>query len=160
MDVVWIDDSIEYNKNKHKVTITIFNYTPTRKKFNLYAVVPPGSIDEKSISLKPNRIRKSGKMRWELKAIPSTERLDITFSLKGLDKEDLDETEIYVSGINAVQVIGAEPLPGDWDLEEDIEEPTTLDDFIPQEDSQDAVEEDVELLGSNEDTVEEVVEND
>jgi DNA topoisomerase-6 subunit B len=111
----------------------VYNYTPSRKKFNLYAVVPSGSIDEKSISLKPNRIRKSGKIRWELKSIPSTKKLDITFKLKGLDKDDFDETEIYVSGINPVQGIGAEPLPGDWDLDEEIEEPTTLDDFIGEE---------------------------
>ena len=46
---------------------------------------------------------------------------------------DVDEVELYVSGINAVQVIGAEPLPGDWDLDEDLEEPTTLDDFADEE---------------------------
>jgi DNA topoisomerase-6 subunit B len=133
MDVVWIDDTVEFVKKKHHVTINIYNYTPSRKKFNLYAVLPPGSIDEKSFSLKPNRIRKSGKVRWELKAIPSTEKLEITLKLKGLDKEDVDEVEVYVSGINAVQVIGAEPLPGDWDLDEDMEEPTTLDDFADEE---------------------------
>jgi len=133
MNVVWIDDAVEFKDGKHHITISVYNYTPSRKKFNLYAVVPSGSIDEKSISLKPNRIRKSGKIRWELKSIPSTEKLDITFKLKGLDKDDFDETEIYVSGINPVQVIGAEPLPGDWDLDEEIEEPTTLDDFIEEE---------------------------
>ncbi len=133
MNVVWIDDAVEFKDGKHHITISVYNYTPSRKKFNLYAVVPSGSIDEKSISLKPNRIRKSGKIRWELKSIPSTEKLDITFKLKGLDKDDFDETEIYVSGINPVQVIGAEPLPGDWDLDEEIEEPTTLDDFIGEE---------------------------
>ncbi len=142
MDVVWIDDSIEFKNKKHEVTISIYNYTPSRKKFNLYAVVPPGSIEEKSISLKPSRIRKSGKMRWELKSIPSTERLDITFKLKGLDKEDFDEAEIYVSGINPVQVIGAEPLPGDWDLDDEIEDTTTtLEDFIEEEEIQEEVEE-------------------
>ncbi|UCF08703.1 MAG: DNA topoisomerase VI subunit B [Thermoplasmata archaeon] len=132
MDVVWIDDAIEFKK-KHHVTVTVYNYTPSRKKFNLYAVLPPGSIDEKSFSLKPNRVRKSGKVRWELKSIPSTEKLDITFTLKGLDPEDIDEVELYVSGINPVQVIGAEPLPGDWDLDEDIEETTTLDSFVDEE---------------------------
>ena len=125
MDVVWIDDLVEYEKGKHNVTISLYNYTSSRKKFNLYAVVPEGSIDGKSISLKPARIRKSGKIRWELKAIPSTEKMDITFRLKGLDKDDFDEAEIYVSGINPVQVIGAEPLPGDWDLDEEIREPSS-----------------------------------
>ena len=154
MNVVWIDDAVEFKNKKHYVTISIYNYTPSRKKFNIYAVVPEGSIDEKSISLKPKRIRKSGKMRWEPKAIPSTERLDITFNLKGLDQDDFDETELYVSGINPVQVIGAETLPGDWDLDEDIDEPTTLDAFI--EDGED----EMETLSEGDEEMEEVAEND
>jgi DNA topoisomerase-6 subunit B len=153
MNVVWIDDAVEYVKKKHEVTISIYNYTPSRKKFNLYAVVPEGSVDEKSFSLKPNRIRKSGKMRWELKSIPSTDRLDIKFKLKGLDADDFDEAEIYVSGINQVQVIGAEPLPGDWDLDQEIEEPTTLDSFVDEEDE-------LNTLGEQDEAMEEVLEND
>jgi DNA topoisomerase-6 subunit B len=161
MNVVWIDDAVEFKNGKHNVTISIYNYTPSRKKFNLYAVVPSGTIEEKSISLKPNRIRKSGKIRWELKSIPSTDKLEISFNLEGLDKEDFDEAEIYVSGINPVQVIGAEPLPGDWDLDEEIEEPTTLDDFIQEggeEDEKDekSEEELVEEDGVEEDDVESV----
>jgi DNA topoisomerase-6 subunit B len=153
MNVVWIDDTVEYIKKKHEVTISIYNYTPSRKKFNLYAVVPAGSVDEKSFSLKPNRIRKTGKMRWELKSIPSTERLDVKFKLKGLDADDFDEAEIYVSGINQVQVIGAEPLPGDWDLDHEIEEPTTLDAFVDEEDE-------LNTLGEQDEAMEEVMEND
>jgi DNA topoisomerase-6 subunit B len=153
MNVVWIDDTVEFVKKKHEVTISIYNYTPARKKFNLYAVVPEGSVDEKSFNLKPNRIRKTGKMRWELKSIPSTERLDIKFKLKGLDADDFDEAEIYVSGINQVQVIGAEPLPGDWDLDHEIEEPTTLDAFVDEEDE-------LNSLGEQDEAMEEVMEND
>lgn len=168
MNVVWIDDAVEFKNGKHHITISVYNYTPSRKKFNLYAVVPSGSIEEKSIGLKPNRIRKSGKIRWELKSIPSTEKLDITFSLGGLDKEDFDEAEIYVSGINPAQVIGAEPLPGDWDLDEEIEEPTTLDDFMGEEREEDMVEEEaveaeengLKAIGVNEKAAEEVIEND
>jgi DNA topoisomerase-6 subunit B len=158
MNVVWIDDAVEFKNKKHEITISIYNYTPSRKKFNLYAVVPEGSINEKSFSLKPNRIRKSGKMRWDLKSIPSTERLDITFSLKGLDKDDFDETEIYVSGINPVQVIGAEPLPGDWDLEDEIQEPTTLDSFAEDEIEEEG--DDMDSLGDADEGLEEVAEND
>ena len=163
MNVVWIEDSVEFKDGKHHVTISIYNYTPSRKKFNLYAVVPAESVEEKSFSLKPNRIRKSGKMRWELKSIPSTQKLDITFSLKGLDKEDFDETEVYVSGINPVQVIGAEPLPGDWDLDEEIQETTTIEDFVEEEDEKEEVEENengLEEISKKENEVEEVMEND
>jgi DNA topoisomerase-6 subunit B len=158
MNVVWIDDSVEFEKGKHNVTISIYNYTPSRKKFNLYAVVPQDSLDEKSFNVKPNRIRKSGKIRWELKSIPSTECLEIKFRLKGLDKEDFDEAEIYCSGINPVLVIGAEPLPGDWDLDEELEEPTTLDDFVEGEMEENGVEAD--MKSSEEEDAEEVAEND
>ncbi len=160
MNVVWIDDLVEFEKGKHNITISLYNYTSSRKKFKLYAVVPEGSIDEKSINPKPARIRKSGKIRWELKAIPSTAKLDITFRLKGLDKDDFDETEIYVSGINPVQVIGAEPLPGDWDLDEEIQDPTTLDDFPDEEVEEEMEEEDMETIGGADDSLEEVMEND
>ena len=42
--------------------------------------------------------------------------MEISFYLNGLDQEAYEENEIYSSGINPVSVIGAEPLPGDWDV--------------------------------------------
>lgn len=148
MNVVWIDDTVEYLNGEHLVSIRIHNYTPTRKKFNLYAVVPPNSIQEKSINIKPSKIRKSGKIRWELKSIPSTEKFEVSFKLRGLDKDEFEETELYVSGISSTHVIGAEPLPGDWNLDEDIELPlTTIDDFIDR----DVVEDEAEMLAGTAD---------
>ena len=41
---------------------------------------------------------------------------EVCFDLKDLDHETYSETELYVSGINPVDVMGADPLPGDWDL--------------------------------------------
>ena len=73
---------------------------------------------------------------------------------------DFDEAEIYVSGINPVQVIGAEPLPGDWDLDEEIQEPTTLDDFPDEEVEEEMEDEDMETIGGADDPLEEVMEND
>ena len=58
------------------------------------------------------------KITWKLNAIPSTEMFTISFELKGLDKNELGDLEVYVSDINPTHVIGAEPLPGDWDLDE------------------------------------------
>jgi DNA topoisomerase-6 subunit B len=134
MDVVWIDDTVEYKNKEHLVSIKIHNYTPTRKKFNLYAVIPPNSIVEKSINIKPSKIRKSGKIRWELKSIPSTEKFEINFKLRGLDKDEYDESDLYVSGISSAQVIGAESLPGDWNLDEETDVPlATIDDFIDKD---------------------------
>ena len=116
MNVVWIDDSVSYEKKHHRVRVSIYNYTPQSQKFNLHMVIPPGSFDYKGLQFFPSEVRDDGKVSWELPKIASTERLDINFSLNGLNKEDYDENEIYASGINPVLIIGAEPLPGDWDV--------------------------------------------
>jgi len=116
MNVVWIDDAVTFEKGHHRVRVSIYNYTPQSQKFNLHMVLPPGSFDYKGLQFFPTEVREDGKVSWELPKITSTERLDINFSLIGLNKDDYDENEIYASGINPVFIIGAEPMPGDWDV--------------------------------------------
>lgn len=116
MNVVWIDDAVVYEKKRHKVRITIFNYTPKSQKLNLHIVVPKDSFDYTGLQFFPAEVKDDGKMTWELRSIPSTHKMDICFELKGLDQEAYDENEIYASGIDPTMVIGADPLPGDWDV--------------------------------------------
>jgi len=135
MNVVWIDDAVTYEKGRHKVRISIYNYTPQSQKFNLHMVLPPGAFDYKGLQFFPTEVRDDGKASWELPKISSTDRLDINFALTGLSKEDYDENEIYSSGINPVFIIGAEPIPGDWDVKglqitEDAEVP------VPEEEDE------------------------
>ncbi|MCX6650422.1 MAG: DNA topoisomerase VI subunit B [Methanomassiliicoccales archaeon] len=128
MNVVWIDDTVTFEKGKHKVHLSIYNYTPQSQRFNLHMVLPPGSFDYKGLQFFPTEVRDDGKASWELQKIASTDKLDLRFTLTGLNKEDYDENEIYASGINPVMIIGAEPLPGDWDVKglevtESVQEP-------------------------------------
>ena len=44
-------------------------------------------------------------------------KASVSFVLEGLDEAEYDESDIYVSAINPTLVIGAEPLPGDWELD-------------------------------------------
>ena len=116
MNVVWIDDAVTYEKKTHKVRVTIYNYTPKGQKMNLHMVLPQDKLDYTGLQMFPAEVKDDGKVTWELRTIPSTHRVDIQFQLKGLDQEAYDENEVYVSGINPILVIGAEPLPGDWDV--------------------------------------------
>jgi len=118
MNVVWIDDKVEYLTDRHRVSISIYNYTPSTKKLKLHAVIPPKASLGGYSDLRPVEVRNGGKVTWELRGIRPTERVDIIFDLMGLDPDEYDENELYVSGINPVGVIGAEPLPGDWELDE------------------------------------------
>jgi len=117
MDIVWIDDNISYDKKKklHKVRIDIYNYTPTGKKFNLHTLLPKDHLE--NCEPKPSEIRDDGKISWSLSTIKSTKKAEVSFELFGLEEDDYDVVELYVSKINPVFVVGAEPLPGDWELD-------------------------------------------
>lgn len=118
MNVVWIDDSVDWVDDRHRVSVSIYNYTPTGKKFSLHSIIPNGAMIGGYGEIKPKEIKNGGKVTWDLKRIPSTDRIDIVYDLIGLDREEYDDNELYISGINPVGVIGAEPLPGDWDIED------------------------------------------
>jgi DNA topoisomerase-6 subunit B len=117
MNIVWIDDSITYEKKKklHKAKIEIYNYTPTGKRISLHTVLPKDYLE--STEPKPKEVRDDGKVTWSLGSIKSTEKTEVVFELHGLDEDEYDEVELYVSRINPVLVVGAEPLPGDWELD-------------------------------------------
>ena len=115
--VVWIDEAIAYDRKqkRHTVTLNVHNFTSAGKKLNLHVLLPRG-VSATTFDPKPSDVRDDGKITWELKRIDSVEKATATFAIEGLDEAEYDESEIYVSGINPGLVIGAEPLPGDWEL--------------------------------------------
>ena len=117
MGVVWMDEEIAYDKKqkRHLVTINVHNFTSAGKKLNLHVLLPRG-LEAKSIDPKPADVREDGKITWELSRIDSVKKTSVSFALDGLDEAEYDESDLYVSGINPGLVIGAEPLPGDWEL--------------------------------------------
>ena len=132
MDVVWIEDLIEYEKvsgkplqttllpdtekRKEGGTITkskimVVNYKRTPQKFDLYVTIPEdavvGTVEPKPAKITDNYIK------WKLDAIPSADKVDVYFELAGLEKEDFDENDLYVENINPAYVIGADKWEGD-----------------------------------------------
>ncbi|NLI73451.1 MAG: DNA topoisomerase VI subunit B [Euryarchaeota archaeon] len=117
MNVIWIDDSVTYEKGRHRVKISIYNYTPKQQRFSIHTIIPGGSLNEKSCSLKPSNIKDEEKISWDLPRIASTEIYSLTYELNGLDADEYQDIELYISKINPIDVMGADPLPGDWDVE-------------------------------------------
>ncbi|UCD92607.1 MAG: DNA topoisomerase VI subunit B [Methanobacteriota archaeon] len=156
MNVVWIDEEVVFEKRRHKVTVKIYNYTPKGQKLNLHVVVPPEHFDSNTCDPKPKEIKEDGRITWELKRVPSTEIGYATFELFGMDEDEYDETELYISGISPTSVVGAEPLPGDWDLRvkpptvEEITEEETEEELDYDEVEEELVDEDDEVDGARE----------
>ncbi|MFQ5838247.1 MAG: DNA topoisomerase VI subunit B [Thermoplasmata archaeon] len=117
MNVVWIDEQVVYEGGRHKVSVEVHNFTPVSKRFTLHAIVPLEALDSSSLTPRPSEIKPDGKIAWKLPRIAAISSMSIGYELQGLEKGDYEEAELYVSDINPAQVVGAEPLPGDWDLE-------------------------------------------
>jgi len=132
MDVVWIEDSVEYTKkplsqivksngqtilyekSKGYVTtskITIVNYKHKPLTFNLYALKPKeGAI----INTNPKPVEiKDYYLKWKIENIKPTERLELSFEMTNLAKEDFEENDLYIENINPEYVIGAEKWEGE-----------------------------------------------
>lgn len=131
MDIVWIEDVVEYETIKRepiqttlledkpvekervitKSKILIVNYKRTPQKFNLYAVIPKDAIVG-TVNPKPSKITENY-IKWCLDTIPPASKVDVYFELAGLEKGDYDENDLYVEGINPAYVIGAEKWEGE-----------------------------------------------
>jgi len=132
MDVVWIEDLIEYEKidrapvqttltgesSEEKIpgTITksrimVVNYKRNPQKFNLYAIIPEDAVLG-DVSPKPAKVSNNF-IKWNLDTIQPANKIDINFELAGLEKGDFDENDLYIENINPSFVIGADKWEGD-----------------------------------------------
>ncbi len=120
MNVIWIDESIEKKNGKLIIKVRIANFTDKKQSFKLYADYPVGEAEDSDGNIEDDYIH------WDITVEPVSYQYH-KFVLR--DASGYSETTYYVDGINPNKVIGAEPLPGDWNLKldfveeiEDIEE--------------------------------------
>ena len=119
MDIVWIEDVVEYEKVNRKPVqttlaqegvekprenvitkskIMVVNYKRNSQKFNLYAIIPKDAVVG-TVTPKPVKIT-SNYIKWSFDSIPPANKVDISFELAGLEKGDFDENDLYVENIN------------------------------------------------------------
>ncbi|MEM3852288.1 MAG: DNA topoisomerase VI subunit B [Methanomassiliicoccales archaeon] len=124
MNVVYVDDELTHD-SKRKVTegkIRLRNYTSRRQSLKLHMMLPSEFIVSDSFSPAPAAVEE-GKITWEISKMDPLETREFSFVLKNVERDDYTENEVYVSDINPLFVLGAEPLPGDWGIREmEIEE--------------------------------------
>jgi len=101
---------LQVDRYSAKSKIAIWNYMLKKQHFRLFAVIPPHAVVAES-NIKPKSVNDRF-LEFEIPAIASAQKFDLTFTLAGLEKGDYDENELYVAGINEVYVVGADPWRG------------------------------------------------
>jgi len=135
MNVVWIDENLEkLGKDKIKVKVKVANFIPKPLEFTLYGDYPLGTLVETDGDVGEDYVK------WNVRIDPLKYQ-NFYFVLK--DVSGYGETNYYVDGINPSIVVGAEPLPGDWNIRLD-----TMEEILEKEEDEEeeVVEEDLESV--------------
>ncbi len=127
MNVIWVDENVEkIDKSMVKVNVRVANYTMKSHTFTLYGDYPLGNVVE------TDGVMEEDYIKWNVTIEPVSYK-HFYFVLE--DASEYGETNYYVDGVNPGIVVGAEPLPGDWNIKLD---------FIEEAESGDEDEEEIE----------------
>ena len=120
MNVVWVEPTVQKEKNKTRrtITYTVYNYTKQERSLRLHAQLPLEAVNQIDIAQDPHfvEINDEGKAAWEIDNLQPSKHTTIKFVLAGEMAETFSESDVYISGINPVIVMGADALPGDWGI--------------------------------------------
>ncbi len=117
MDVVNVETSVAAGATGVRLPVVVTNYTPRPRVLELFVEIPPDVFAAAAFDPEPDGTEPElGRAWWTLpKLAPNAKTLiAVTFPPKtDVEANDLDW---YVAGIDESHVLGADPLPGDWDV--------------------------------------------
>jgi len=108
MDVVWIEEYIEFKNDRIEVEIKIINYRLRSANFKLRVAVPGHEIKE--AEPKPGK-REGNHVIWSV-GLPTTESTKYKFTIPEGNRSSFEGLELWVEGIDSTNIIGAEPWTG------------------------------------------------
>ena len=108
MDVVWIEEEIEFNNGQIEVEIKIINYRLRSANFKLRAEVPGHEI--KDAEPRPGK-REGNQVVWSI-GLPTTESTKYKFIVPEGTRSSFEGIELWVEGMDSSNIIGAEPWTG------------------------------------------------
>jgi len=117
MDIVNVEVAFTPEKDGIHGKVEVTNYTPRPRVLELFVEIPPDIFTIAAFDPAPEGTEAElGRAWWTLPRLAPNGRtaLSVTFPSKtDVETNDLDW---YVAGIDEAHILGAEPLPGDWDI--------------------------------------------
>ena len=117
MDVVNVETRLTSEGGEVRMPVEVTNYTPRPRVLELFVEIPPDEFAVATFAPAPEGTEPGlGRAWWTLPKLAPNERAQI--EVKFPPKTDVDQSDLdwYVAGIDEAHVLGADPLPGDWDV--------------------------------------------
>jgi len=117
MDVVNVETQILSAADGVRVPVEVTNYTPRPRVLELFVEIPPEEFALARFAPAPEGTEPAlGRAWWTLPKLVPNGRTKIEVSFPAKTEVETSDFDWYVAGIDESHVLGADPLPGDWDV--------------------------------------------
>ena len=117
MDIVNIDCPVESNGSFVRAKVEVTNFTPRPRVLELFVEIPPDIFPTAAFEPVPDGVETElGRAWWTLPKLSPNARTTLTVTFPPKTDVDTNDLDWYIAGIDEAHILGAEPLPGDWDV--------------------------------------------
>ena len=117
MDVVNVETRVESEPSGVRVPVAITNYTPRARVLELFVELPPELLAAATFDPAPDGSEPAlGRAWWTLPKLAPNGRTELATRFPAKTEVEGNDFDWYVAGIDESHVLGADPLPGDWDV--------------------------------------------
>ena len=117
MDIVNVESPLESDGKGVRAKVEVTNYTPRPRVLELFVEIPPDVFPVAAFDPAPDGVDAPlGRAWWTLPKLAPSGRTGLTVSFPAKTDVDSNDLDWYVAGIDESHILGAEPLPGDWEV--------------------------------------------
>ncbi len=117
MDVVHVDAQLKRAPKGVEMPVAVTNYTPRGRVLELFVEAPPELLGVAAFDPAPDGTDPTlGRAWWTLPKLAPSARTTLTVTLPAVTDVDANDFDWYVAGVDEARLLGADPLPGDWEV--------------------------------------------
>jgi DNA topoisomerase-6 subunit B len=117
MDVVHVDAVVENADQVNRLRGTVTNYTPRARVLEVFVELPPDLIARGKFTPEPEGTEPElGRVWWTLAKLAPNARAELALEFPAGTELDPNDVDWYVAGVDEAHLLGADALPGDWDV--------------------------------------------
>jgi len=117
MDIVNLEVTFVSEKDAVHGTVEVTNYTPRPRVLELFVEIPPDIFPLGTFAPAPDGTEPElGRAWWTLPRLAPNSRTSLTLTFPPKTDVEANDLDWYVAGIDEAHILGADPLPGDWDV--------------------------------------------
>jgi DNA topoisomerase VI subunit B len=117
MDVVNVETQPTPDASGVRLLVEVTNYTPRARVLEMFCEIPPEVMASATFEPAPDGTEADlGRAWWTLPKLAPNGRTQLKIAFPPKTDVEANDIDWYIAGIDEAHLLGADPLPGDWDV--------------------------------------------